>query len=78
MREPRQSDLFAPLYARARVELYHSIRDGKTVWWAQAVETTPTGRPKIIDGRIALVGGMEGPFESSEAARKAIDLRRRP
>jgi hypothetical protein len=71
-RQGAQSDLFAPLYARTRIELFHSIRDGKTVWWAAAVETTPTGRPKIVDGKIAWVCGVEGPFPSSEAARRAI------
>jgi hypothetical protein len=78
MPEPRQPDLFAPLYLGARVELFHQVRDGQTAWFAQAVETTPTGRPKIVDGKIALVGGLAGPFPSSEAARKAIDLRRKP
>ncbi len=75
-RQRAQSDLFAPLYLRTRVEIYHSVKDGKTVWWSAAVETTPTGRPKIIDGKIAWFGGIEGPFESSEAARRAIEGRK--
>ena len=72
-----QPDLFPPPDTRTRVELFHTIRDGKTAWFAASVETTPTGRPKIEDGRIAWACGLEGPFPSSDQARRAVESRGR-
>ena len=63
-------DLFSALYAKAKIYLFHSIQDGKTVWWSLAIDQ--------YDPRHPMIGSREGPFPSPESAEKAIKSRIEP